>query len=455
MKDFHRSHFLTVMFSLRKYFWVLLLPVARTVLAFGFDYQNAFKGYEADISVMIILLLHAFSKWLFTFIRINENDITFRKGLLIQKNVTVYDRNISCIKLWHNPFSVIFSCFILRVYENPSKKPIISIYITKNTAEKIKSKYFSDEKLLCNYKTRPLLHALIFGNNRGGFLLVAALFSFSGVVTGRTIRKLAEDNLSALSEYIKDIPSLLILIGIALLVVRIASLLLEAASVSGMKIYEKEDILLIKRGIFRRVFYRINSKKENIGYILLTESIFLKNFYSLYAGINGFGEGKYDIPLIFPIIKTDSFTPLDSENIIRSPKCAISSYIIKWIVAFISSVAVCTIALLLSFPLIIFLIPLFIGVLSSFLIFINVNKWRYSYICVRNENITLCALRGVKKNRYITMRKKCNKIKIQQNIFQKRKNIADICFYLRGYSNKKVRLRHMPMEKCMKIVEMI
>ncbi len=455
MKDFHRSHFLTVLFSLRKYFWVLLLPVVRTVLALGFDYQNAFRGYEADISVMMILLLHALSRWMFTFIRTDENSITFRKGLLIRKNVTVYDRNISCIKLWHNPFSVIFSCFILRVYENPSKKPIISIYITKKTAEKIKRKYFSDEKLLCSYKSKPLLHALIFGDNKGGFLLIAALFSFSGIVTGRTIRKLTEDNLSALSEHIRDIPSFLIFIGIALLVVRIVALLLEAASVSGMKIYEKEDTLLIKRGIFRRIFYRINSKKENIGYILLTESIFLKNFYSLYAGINGFGEGKYDIPLIFPIIKTDNLTHLNSENTIRSPKCAISSYITKWIVAFISSVAVCIIALLLAFPLIIFLFPLFIGILSLFLVFVNVNKWRCSYICIKGENIIICALQGVKKNSFITMRKKCNKIKIRQNIFQKRKNIADICFYLRGYSNKKVRLRHMPMEKCMKIIEML
>lgn len=455
MKDFHRSHFLTVLLSLKKYFWVLLLPVIRTVLALGFDYQNAFKGYEADISVLTILLLHALSRWLFTFIRIDERNIVFRKGVIFRKNVTVCDKNISCIKLWHNPFSVIFSCFILRVYENPSKKPIISIYITKKTAEKIKNNYFSDEKKLCNYKSRPLLHALVFGDNKGGFLLISALFSFSGIVTGRTFRKLAEDNLTAISGYLQDIPSFLLIIGIALLILRAVSLLLEAASVSGMKIYEQDDIMIIKRGIFRKIFYRINTKKENTGYILLSESIFLKSFYSLYAGINGFGEGKYDIPLIFPIIKIDNLTTRDRKNIIRSPKSAISAYITKWTVLFICSVALCILSLLLAFPLIIFLIPLFIGILSLFLIFINVNKWRYNYISICGEDIILGAFQGVKKNDYITMRKKCNKIRIRQGIFQKRKDIADICFYLRGYNNKKVRLKHMPMEKCMKISEML
>ena len=43
-----RSHGLTVFFSLKKYFWVLVLPVIRAVLLYGADVENAFAGYGAD-----------------------------------------------------------------------------------------------------------------------------------------------------------------------------------------------------------------------------------------------------------------------------------------------------------------------------------------------------------------------------------------------------------------------
>lgn len=452
MNNFLRSHFLTVFFSLKRYFWVLLLPVVRTVLAFGFDYQNAFKGYEADITILSVLFLYALSRWTSTFLMIGENNVSFKKGVFFKKSITVRDENISCIKLWSNPFSVIFSCFILKVYENPSKKPIISIYVTKNTAEKIKEKYFPDEKSFSSYRSKPFLYALVFGNNKGGFLLVSALFSFSGIITGRTIRKLAQDNLSAISGYLQDIPSFLLFIGIALIVIRTISLFLEAASVSYMKIREQKDSILIKRGFFKKILCRINVKKENIGYILQTESIFLKNIYSMYIGLVGFGEGRYDSSLLFPIAyKNGKDHP---ENAVRSPARAISSYITKWIVISAVSLFACITALIIGLSLIFFIIFLFSALVSLFFIFLNVNKWRYSYISVSGENIEVCQLQGVKKYKYIAERKKCCKIQIKQNIFQKRRDIADLCLYLRGFNNKKVRIRHIEMGKCMEISEM-
>lgn len=453
MKKFYRCHYLTVLFSLKKYFWVLLIPVVRTVLAVGFDYRNAFKGYEADIFLLSVLLLYAFTRWLFTSVQINAENITIRKGILFQKTVKVCDENISCIKLWRNPFSVIFSCFILRVYENPTKKPVISIYLSKKAVDEIRKKYFSEEDKLCRYKTKPIFHALVFGGNKGGFLLISAIFSFSGIATGKTLRKLAEENIIAISDLVQDIPSFLVIVGVSLLILRSVSLLLEATAVSDMQIYEHNNTILIKRGIFRKILYRISTKKENMGYILLTNSILLNKYYSLYAGITGFGQGRYDISLILPIIKLNVSSTPEYENHIRSPHKAVSAYIAKWVAVFVCSAVGCPLAAVADIPRLYFYLLLILTLLSSFLIFLNMNKWRRSFIAYNKKNIAFCHISGVKKHIYITERKKCCKIQIQQSIFQKRKNIADIRFYLKGYSNKKMRIRHLPMEKCMEIAE--
>lgn len=458
----HRAHFLTVFFSLTKYFWVLLLPVARAVLAFGFDYKNAFKGYEADIFLLFILFCYALSRWLCTCVQISGGDIIYKRGFILRKTVKVTAENTSCIKLWQNPFSVIFRCFILRVYQNPTQKPIIKMYCTRQTAEKIKELCLMEEDKLTKYKSSPLLHSLIFSSNKGGFLVLSAMLSFSGVITGKTVRILAEENLAVLSDVARDIPSLLIALGLFLLLIRLISLLLEMIYVSDMRIYEQKDYMLIKRGILRKSLYRISTKRENLGYIVSTNSIFLCRYYSLYAGIAGFGQEKYDSPLILPIadkatakkMKTQIFGDIQrGKNKVFAGRNAIGSYVTKWFVIYILSClvfsAVASTGLLGNSPYLALLVPLCI----LFVIFVCVNKWRYSYVSITDNAIVLRTVKGIKISEYTASRDKCRRIQIRQNFLQKRKGVADLCLSLRGNRNKKVRIRHIPIEKCMEIAE--
>jgi uncharacterized membrane protein YdbT with pleckstrin-like domain len=172
----------------------------------------------------------------------------------------------------------------------------------------------------------------------------------------------------------------------------------------------------------------------------------------LYAGINGLGQGKYDSSLIFPIVKAQQ-PPSDNNDLIRSPKKALSSYITKWLIALSGAAIGCVFSLTDVIPLIFFYPLLIMALVCLFIIFINVNKWRSCYLSLKGEILVICNLEGVKKHTYITERKKCRKIQISQSIFQKRRDIADLRLYLWGYNNKKVRIRHLPMEKCMEIAE--
>ncbi len=462
MNTFHQSHFLTVLFSLTKYFWVLLIPVVRAVLAFGFDYQNAFKGYEADIFILSLLFLYALSRWLFTSLIVTDKEMIYKRGVIFRKRVSVSPENTSCIRLWQNPFSVIFRCFILRVYQNPTQKPIIKMYCTKKTAEEIKKLYLMDDEKVAKHKFNPYLYSLIFSNSKGGFLILSALLSFSGIVTGKTIRRLAEENIAVLSDFARDIPTFLIVMGVFFLTVRFISFLLETFSVSDMHIYEGEDFTFIKKGLLTKSIYRISTKNEDMGYLLSTNSILYKKYYSLYVGLVGFGQGKYDNSLIIPI--TDRATAnkeiskLYKNNVserkkIFADKKAIGSYITKWFVMYIISCLLCSAlaslglfgnALYLAFlPPLIFL----------FLIFLGMNKWRYSYVEINDETITICYTKCLKIYKYVAECRKCLKIQIRQNIFQRRKGIADLQLYLRGNRNKKVRIRHIGVEKCMEIAE--
>ncbi len=462
MNTFHQSHFLTVLFSLTKYFWVLLLPVVRAVLAFGFDYHNAFKGYEADIFILSLLFLYAMSRWLFTSLTVTDKEMIYKRGVIFRKTVSVSPENVSCIRLWQNPFSAIFRCFILRVYQNPIQKPIIKMYCTKRTAEKIKELCNMDEKKLTKHKFNPYLYSLIFTSSKGGFLILSALLSFSGIVTGKTVRRLAEENISALSDFARDIPTFLIVMGLFFLTVRLISFLLEALSVSDMHFYESDDFTFIKRGILTKSLYLISRKKENTGYFLSTNSILCKKYYSVYAGVAGFGQGKYDNSLIIPITDRSTANKVISklyknnaseQKKFFADKKAIGSYITKWFVAYIVSCLLCSALASLGLFGNAFYIAFIPPLLFLFLIFLGMNKWRYSYIEISRETITICYTKCLKIYKYVVECKKCPKIQIRQNLFQRRKGIADLRLYLRGNKSKKVRIRHIRIEKCMEIAE--
>ncbi len=462
MNAFHSSHFLTVLFSLTKYFWVLLLPVVRAVLAFGFDYQNAFKGYEADIFMLSLLFLYAMSRWLFTSLTITEKEMIYKRGVIFRKTVSVSPENVSCIRLWQNPFSVIFRCFILRVYQNPTKKPIIKMYCTKRTAEKIKELCRMDEEKLIKHKFNPYLYSLIFTSSKGGFLILSALLSFSGIVTGKTVRRLAEENISALSDFARDIPTFLIVMGLFFLTVRLISFLLEAFSVSDMKIYESDDFTFIKRGILTKSLYLISRKNENTGYFLSTNSILFKKYYSLYVGITGFGQSKYDNSLIIPVADKATVKKemqklyknnSPKQKRIFADKNAIGSYITKWFVMYIISCLLCSALASLGLFGNAFYLAFIPPLLFLFLIFLGMNKWRYSYIEISGEAIAICYTKCLKIYKYVIECRKCPKIQIRQNVFQRRKGIADLRLYLRGNKNKKIRIRHIGIEKCMEIAE--
>ena len=235
-----RVHPVTVLFSLTRYFWVLAAPIIRAVLAAGFDVSGAFRGSVIDISVMLFLVSRAIIKYLFTYIYADENGITVKSGAVMKKRITMRHEDMTCLELDRNPFISLFHCAKLTVYCDASKSPIIRAYCTEVTAKLIETTYTADlpeDRAVINTPFRAFLTALFHTGSRSGLLFLSALFSFTGIVTGKTASMIAQEIPSYAQRYAEsfaaDIPALLLVAGIVLLTLKIVSVAVGTVLLHG------------------------------------------------------------------------------------------------------------------------------------------------------------------------------------------------------------------------------
>ena len=275
-----RVHPVTVLFSLTKYFWVLALPIIRAILAAGFDVSGAFKGSVIDITVMLFLISRAVIKYLFTYISADEKGITVRSGAVMKKTIFMPYVNMTCLKLDRDPFLSLFHASKLSVYCNASKNAVIKAYCTLATASRIEADNtaaFNEDTAADNTLYRSFLAALFHIGSRSGILLMSAVFSFTGIITGKTAMAIAEEIPSYAESFAPDIPTLFTALGAVLLIIKVISAVAGTVLLCGR--YYPDKAVVHKKPFRRMTFIKLSG-------IIAVKSVFIPLRTTL-LGISG------------------------------------------------------------------------------------------------------------------------------------------------------------------------
>ncbi len=452
----HPSSPITIIFSLTKYFWVLLIPIVRAVLRYGFDLATAFRGYGYDIAVISLLFLWAVSRWKFSYIITDRSTVTAVKGMIIRKTVTVDIRKCTCVKITDNPFTRIFGCHRLSLFTVSDSKPVISMYCTDDCCSDIMEICSFEKENMKKLCFSPAIYSLLFGKSRGGFLLLYAGISVFAVISGKTLSALAADNIAFISKLYSSLPDFLFYGGLILLIARIVAFVTDWLSVSNYRFYEDENRIYITKGIIRREFCRI---LYNSGYILSTKSIFNYRKYSLYAGISGFGSDKYENNLILPLAHGNCIDNSygRSRNFVRiyPKKRTVFSYISFSLSFFLLSCFAAGVffsaygygisgifGYLLPVP---FLLRLISDITAH-----GISQVYSDGKCICLKFFSEACIQNVILNKAGTP-----KIVIKQNPFQRKRRSCDIMFLVRGEKQKKFVIKQLDKEKCEKLCEKI
>ena len=264
-----RVHPVTVLFKLTKYFWVLAVPIIRAILAAGFDVSGAFKGSFIDITVMLFLISRAVIKYLFTYISADEKGITVKSGAVMKKTIFMPYNSMTCLKLDRDPFISLFHASKLSVYCNASKNAVIKAYCTLATASRIEAKNsaaFNEDTAADNTIYRSFLAALFHIGSRSGILLMSALLSFTGIITGKTAMAIAEEIPSYAESFAADIPALFTVLGAVLLIIKVISAVAGTVLLCGR--YYPDKAVVHKKPFRRMTFIKLSG-------IIAVKSVFI------------------------------------------------------------------------------------------------------------------------------------------------------------------------------------
>ncbi len=462
MNKIYRFHPLTVLFSLSKYFWVLLVPITRAVLAYGFDFANAFKGYGADLAVISALLLWAVLRWRCSYISVGGNTVRLQKGIIIKKSVQVNFSDSTVIRLSQNPFTRLFFCYRLTVFSDCSYKPLIKARCTKECAAHIKAMLGFSEEINSRVRFSPVLYSLLSGKSIGGFWLIYAGVSVLSVLSGKTLTVLAKDNIVFITKIYSSLPDFLFYGLLFLFIARTLSFITDLMSVHGYSVSKKNNTLYITKGIIKHDYYRILAKN---GYFLSTNSIFCYKKYSLYAGISGLDADKYDSNLLLPMTDKHTFSELllypkidcyatGCKFIhISTSKRTFFSYIWQSLLLFVLSCFTAGVYF-----------SLYGTGLSSFLGFILPVPFLLRLIeDIVNHSITQVNFDGSCLNlryfksfciqRVIINPDNIARIRLKQNPFQRHRRLCDFSVYVKGEKMRKFTVKQLNYKKCAKICE--
>lgn len=456
-----RPHGLTAFFSLTKYFWVLFIPIFRTVLALGFDLENAFRGFEADIAVILMLILNSLSRWLLCKITVSKSGVELVRGVLLKKKISLSFDEICCLKIWQNPFTSLFKCYALRVYTECDSRPAVKLYCKTQTADLLSKAAASGAAELqdrCTLK-KALLYAVINSGSAGGLLFLSAALSAVGVAAGKGISSIAVENIGYIYEILQSVPRMLVAGGITAFVGWLTSFLMNTLSVLFQRVYKGENHLCVMRGTVKRIISRTDARPDCL---ILSKSIFLRKKASLFMYRRGFGEGKYDSNILLVLCGRDEINSTIKSlvgdiqctgEIIRPAKSAAVRFVTVPLIFF--GVACFTAGLGLSCGIFggLWFFALLLPLPFLWRIICGAYEWYCSFFADCKEKITMGYVRQSKKRTAVFYKDRCGKISLTQNPFQHRRNTANMRFYINAARRERTVMRHIDLEKCTDFAE--
>lgn len=446
-----RPHGLTVFFLLTKYFWVLLLPAARAVLAYGFDIENAFRGYGTDIFLSAVLLANALSRWLCCTLTVDSDGISVRKGLVIKKSCTVSFNSACCIKLESNPFLSVFRCYRLSAYTDSGKAPAVKLYCRQSAAGYIKT------QILCRMSGKrvrfgsggAVFSALISAGSRNGLLFLSAALSYIGIAVGKSAARLAQENIGQLYNAARGTAGVVFIggaVAFAGWAVSFVINLLSALRYSVIFSYDR-NAAVIEKGTAKKSFCIVRGADWRI----YAHSLFFPLYSAVFIGRRGFGSGRYEENILLPSVKPGKWN-LDKAQLYPSVNTAVRFALVPTLVF----AAVCFIcgagygcgivgdvfALVLPLP-----------------FFLRIIYAMYDYVCtaalIDGERLWVSFSGRSRRLAAEFSKDSCGAVVLRQNPFQRKKATADIDFKVKGTGRLKIRLKHIDVAECAEFIRKI
>ncbi|MBZ4671387.1 MAG: rane-flanked domain [Oscillospiraceae bacterium] len=453
MNGYKRQHPAKIFYLVSRRFWLMLIPLARGLVALRWDFYSWVRGAWFDILIVLFIGISAYLRWHCTYYKMESDHISIRTGILAKRNFCVPYEKSNVFLAEHKFFLRPFGAANLYLDTNAggARKTDVSLTVPEKDCEQLFAAIKKDGGIKASYQPgmkRLVVFSIMFSSTLSGVIYIGTLLSQSGKLLGRSLQAMLFTAMTDVSKSLAlKIPPVALGISLFLFAGWLFSFLSSLLRHIRFAVSRNGERLEISGGFFTKRNYIINS--YGINYADLKQNLLSKLFsvMSINIGCSGYGKGKNEIPVLIPI--TTKSQALSSLKMLL-PKSVPGGYGIKprwdYILRFITMPAIFCILIPLASKKLFMMFP-FLGSIIIFvcimgeipalwMLFIKLCAWVSTGIFFDEKNIILRYSYWYSFHTVIIPKEKIAKISISQNIFQIMSGACDVKIYPAGESPK-------------------
>ncbi len=306
-----RQHPIKIITYTRKQLWLLVIPLAKYLIAAQFNFQSWFRSHWLEILTVALIFGYAVLRWVFVYYEVGDDHITAHTGFFGIKTTRVNFSEISAFSLNQGYLDrLIHSCTIyLDTGASSSRTSDISFNLNRKQAFEI---YHSITAVCHNkpkyvYRSRRsdlMIFSLLFSSTLSGMLVVVGIIFQAYRIMGREVelRLLREVNSRIESSPILEVIPAYILAGATLIFgLWLISFVANLMRHWGFSCTKSSGLFIIRSGKGARRRHVLRRKRIN--YIDYKQSFLMKLFRitTVEVGCTGYGKRHREISAMIPI----------------------------------------------------------------------------------------------------------------------------------------------------------
>lgn len=309
-----RQHIIKLFGYTTKYFWLLIIPVLRslhTIFKEGADLMEWLEGAYLDLLVLGVIFGFAYLRWSCVSFEFDEDDITLKKGLFIRTTEKVFHRQISTVSINQGIFYYMLGACTVQISTNAGvmDKADVSIVMKKSDADEFYKCVKASRVKSLNYsvssnKLRLFIFSFMFSSSLSGIVLFVALLLEAGSVIDR--KQEAELLLNTFTDAVDRaavyVPPILAAAAIVISATWLISFVSNIFSFWNHILTKCKDSVYVNSGLIAK--RRSIISLDKINFIDFRQNLLARIFKvsSLSVHATGFGNrGRNELSVIMPI----------------------------------------------------------------------------------------------------------------------------------------------------------
>ncbi|MBE6837746.1 MAG: hypothetical protein E7509_07150 [Ruminococcus sp.] len=304
-----RQHPIKIIGYTTKLFWLLLIPLARSLIAVKFNVATWLAGWWLDMIVVGIMFLYAFFRWFFVTFEIRQDEIYANTGFFGFVKVRIPYSKVCTVSCSQGLIYRAFGAYNVYIDTNSGNSLKSDLKLTVNGFHIVKLKKYSKAETLkktpFSYSPRKrnmIAFSFLFSSTLSGIILFLTLIIQSSRIVGRELETRFFDTLNSYAQaFAVNLPYYVVIFAMVVFLGWLYSFSINMFRHFNFEVTRTDRHLIISSGAVTRRFHILSLDKIN--YIDIQQSLLMKVFKicSVHLHCTGYGKSRREIAVLIPV----------------------------------------------------------------------------------------------------------------------------------------------------------